>query len=148
MARSRKSQKQSSAPPRRGSKRIVPEPARTEPTVSTDDAAECAFVSLPGPLAETLAVVRYTGRNRAYIHYGRAGDGSVFWYLIRSDGPRLLKVYPAEAAKACFAEMLSLLQGWQYSVNSDPRSPDYCTICPDIDVIEQNVCGQYLASAE
>jgi hypothetical protein len=115
-----------------------------EPRVYTEEAAERHFCQLPSRLDETLAVVRYTGRKRAYIHYGRAGDTSAFWYLIRSDGPRLLKVYPGEQAAECFSELLTMIQGWRESVNPDPMSPSYCDICPEVAFIELTMRTRYL----
>ena len=123
-------------------------PPTLEPKIYSDAQAESAFTNLPFRLDETLAVVRYTGRKRAYIHYGRAGDGTAFWYLIRSDGPRLLKVYPSPAAESCFAEMLAMMEGWRSSVNPDPMSPSYCDICPDEETILQTVRLKYLNSEE
>ena len=116
------------------------------PAVSSykDEAAEEAFCSLPGRLDETLAVVRYTGRKRIYIHYGVAGDGSAFSYLTFSDGHRSLAVYPPGQREKCFSDLLGMMNGWLSSVNSDPMSPSYCVICPDIDIVEQTMRTQYL----
>lgn len=118
------------------------------PTTFTEEGAEHAFVDLPGRVHETLAVVRYTGRKRAYIHYGRAGRERVFWYLIRSDGPRLLKLYPTQRAEECFAELLGMIEGWRASVDSSPMSDSYCEVCPDESVIEQVIRSKYLADLE
>ena len=123
-----------------------PIPKIPEPKTHLENAAEVAFTQLPSRLDETLVVVRYTGRKRAYIHYGRAGNNTVFWYLLRSDGPRLLKIYPSDLATECFSEMLKLMRGWQESVIPDPMSDSYCDICPDVDVVEHTIRTRYLTS--
>jgi hypothetical protein len=136
----------------RGKAKDTPRPqeSRPEPPPASavrsykDEAAEEAFRSLPGRVDETLAVVRYTGRKRIYIHYGVAGDGSAFSYLIFSDGHRSLAVYPPDQREQCFADLLGMMNGWLASVNSDPRSPSYCVICPDVDVVEQVMRTRYL----
>lgn len=114
-----------------------------------DEAAEEAFLGLPGPLDETLAIVRYTGRKRIYIHFGVAGGagGQPFFYLIFSDGHRVLSVFPPEQGEKCFADLSGMLQGWMGSVNSDPRSPSYCQVCPDPEVISMIVRTRYLSDS-
>lgn len=142
------------AKPRRKSKPVnTPEPVvpvtpkpptPPEPRVYSDENAERNFTELPSRLDETLLVVRYTGRKRAYIHYGRAGNGCAFWYLNRSDGPRLLKIYPPERARDCFSELLAPIENWRASVNPDPMSESYFDICPDEGIVEQNIRTRYL----
>jgi hypothetical protein len=153
MAKSRSSPKRAPAarprrrPPREETPPAAPpaSPEPPEPRFYSDEEAERVFTELPR-LDESLAVVRYTGRKRAYIHYGRA-DGSAFWYLIRSDGPRLLKLYPAEQTAECFSELLAMMEGWRASVNSDPMSPSYCEIEPGEEVIERTMRERYLGLA-
>lgn len=136
------------AKPARKSAAGPPQPEPAGPRVYTDHDAEDAFTELPAPLDETLAVVRYTGRKRAYVHYGRAGDGTAFWYLIRSDGPRLLKAYPAAEAGTCFGELLAMMRGWREGVNPDPMSASYCDISPDEDAVERLIRSRYLGPAD
>jgi len=134
-----------SAKPNR-KKETPPVPKPPEPETHSGDAAEVAFTRLPSRLDESLVVVSYTGRKRAYIHYGRAGNSTVFWYLIRSDGPRLLKMYPSDSAAECFSELLKMMEGWQANVNPDPMSDSYCDISPDVDVVEHTIRTRYLTN--
>ncbi|WP_020470553.1 hypothetical protein [Zavarzinella formosa] len=122
----------------------APPPKEAAPVAYNDEDAEREFIGLPGRIDETMAVVRYTGRKRAYIHYGRAGDGLAFWYLIRSDGPRLLKVYPPHLANECYTSLLEMMAGWRASVDSSPMSDSYCEICPDESVVELVIRSRYL----
>lgn len=136
----------SSASPSSATTRSAQATVRGEKTYE-DQAAEEAFLCLPGPLDETLAIVRYTGRKRIYIHFGVASD-EPFFYLIFSDGRRILSVFPSEKREDCFTDLVGMLQGWIGGVNSDPMSPSYCHVCPDPEMISMIIRTRYLNSQD
>ncbi len=131
-------------------KKVAPTPEPTplpqipEPKLYPDQLAEGAYTTLPGRLESSFVLVEYTGRKRVYLHYGRTGTGDAFWYLIRSDGPKLLKVFPDVLVTECFSELVEMLEHWQSGVNPDPMSASYCDISPDIQEVVATIRNNYL----
>ena len=99
--------------------------------------AEERYRTLPWPRHELMALCR--GPNEQARHlFGFAGD-LAFHFCTHDDGALHLEARGREDAKRLFGALLEGLEGRRGMVNSDPRSPDFFRVEPEIEDLAEMI---------